>query len=126
MLYIGLPEQQVPSFKQDLQSTRTRQRLSYYIRQVVYIHWRGLVKNIGWENQNIWEKNVVKSDKCMNVSQLLGGRVPGQPPKVYAYVYISAAHPKVVSKTFYDFIGIPALYKMPFSILYHQMAQVGL
>src|SRR6218665_2455233 len=32
-------------------------------------HWRRLVKNIGWANQNIGEK-VVKSDKSMGVSQL--------------------------------------------------------
>ena len=36
-------------------------------------HWRKLVKNIGCANQNIgWGQKVVKSDKCMGVSQLLG------------------------------------------------------
>ena len=35
-------------------------------------HWRRLVKNIGWENQNIGGQKVVRSDKCMGVSQLLG------------------------------------------------------
>src|SRR6218665_4134854 len=42
-------------------------------------HWRRLVKNIGWENQNIGGK-VVKNDKYMGVSQLLGAR-SGLPPK---------------------------------------------
>ena len=42
-------------------------------------HWHRLVKNIGWENQNIEGQKVVKSDKCMGVSQLLGG--PDCPPK---------------------------------------------
>ena len=38
-------------------------------------HWRRLVKNIGWTNQNIGGgQKVVKSDKCMGVSQLLGAR----------------------------------------------------
>ena len=40
-------------------------------------HWRRLVKNIGWGNQNIGGQKVVKSDKCMGVSQLLEGHVPG-------------------------------------------------
>jgi len=54
-------------------------------------HWRRLVKNILWANQNIGcanqnigEKKVLKSYKCMGVSQLLG-HVPGLPPKVYTY-----------------------------------------
>ena len=34
---------------------------------------------------NYWGQKVVKSDKCMGVSQLLGGHVPVLPPKVYAY-----------------------------------------
>ena len=45
------------------------------------IHWRRLVKNIGWANQNIWGKKVVKNDKCMGVSQLLGARARAAPPK---------------------------------------------
>jgi len=49
-----------------------------------------LVKNIGWANQNIGGQKVVKSDKCMGVSQLLGGMCPGCPPKVYAYVYFTS------------------------------------
>jgi len=40
------------------------------------LHWRRLVKNIGWANQNIEGQKVVKSDKCMGVSQLLGGCPP--------------------------------------------------
>jgi len=44
-------------------------------------HLRRLVKNIGWENQNIGRKKVVKSDKCMGVSQLLGGTCPCCPYK---------------------------------------------
>ena len=45
---------------------------------------RRLVKNIGWANQNIVGK-VVKSDKYMGISQLLGARARAA-PKVYAYV----------------------------------------
>src|SRR6218665_119266 len=48
------------------------------------VHWRRLVKNIGWANRNIGGK-VVKSDKCMGVSQLLGARARAAPSKVYAY-----------------------------------------
>src|SRR6218665_955901 len=48
-------------------------------------HLRRLVKNIGWANQNIGGgKKVVKSDKCMDVSQLLGARARAA-PKSYAY-----------------------------------------
>jgi len=36
------------------------------------MHWRRLVKNIGWANQNIEGQKMVKSDKYMGVSQLLG------------------------------------------------------
>src|SRR6218665_3354431 len=35
-------------------------------------HWRRLVKNIGWANQTNGGQKVVKSDKCMCVSQLRG------------------------------------------------------
>ena len=42
-------------------------------------HWRRLVKNIGWANQNIGEKKVVKSDKFIGVSQLLGARARAAP-----------------------------------------------
>src|SRR6218665_1163298 len=47
---------------------------------IVYIntHWRRLVRNIGWANQNIWGK-VVQSDKCMGVFQLLGACVRAVP-----------------------------------------------
>ena len=39
-------------------------------------HWRKLVKNIGCANKNYIEgQKVVKSDKCMGDSQLLGARV---------------------------------------------------
>ena len=45
-------------------------------------HWRRLVKNIGWANQNIGRGHkVVKSEKCMGVYQLFGGTRPGCPPK---------------------------------------------
>src|SRR6218665_257883 len=40
------------------------------------LHWRSLVKIIGWANQNMGGQKVVKNDKCMGVSQLLGGHVP--------------------------------------------------
>src|SRR6218665_806456 len=42
------------------------------------MHLRIIVKNIGWANQNIGAK-VVKSDKCMGVSQLLGAPCSGCP-----------------------------------------------
>jgi len=48
-------------------------------------HWRRLVKNFGWANQNIGGQKVVKSDKCMGVFQLLEGKCPGCPAKGYAY-----------------------------------------
>ena len=46
-----------------------------------YSHWRRLVKNIGWADQNIRGQKVVKSDKCMGVSQLLGARARAASPK---------------------------------------------
>ena len=47
-----------------------------------YVHWRRLVKNIGGQSQIVWERNVVKTDKCIGVSQLLGGgRAPRLTPK---------------------------------------------
>jgi len=42
-------------------------------------HWRILVKNIGWEKPKILGDKVVKSDKCMGVSQLLGARARAAP-----------------------------------------------
>jgi len=44
-------------------------------------HWRILVKNMGWANQNIGEgqKVVKSSDKCIGVSQLLGARARAAP-----------------------------------------------
>src|SRR6218665_1094884 len=45
-------------------------------------HWRRFVKNIGWAKKNFGRKiNVVKSDKCKGISQLLVGTCPGFPPK---------------------------------------------
>jgi len=44
-----------------------------------YNQWRRLVKNIGWANQNIGEQKVVKSNKYMGVSQLLGARAQAAP-----------------------------------------------
>ena len=32
-----------------------------------------------------WDKNLVKSDKCKGISQLLVGMCPGFPPRVYTY-----------------------------------------
>jgi len=43
-----------------------------------------LSKILGGQTKILGEK-VVKSDKCMGVSQLLGGTCPVCPPKVYAY-----------------------------------------
>ena len=49
-------------------------------------HWRRFVKNIGWAKKNFGRKiNVVKSDKCKGISQLLVGTCPGFPPKGSAY-----------------------------------------
>jgi len=45
------------------------------------LHWHRLVKNIGWASQTIGGQKVVKSNKCMGVSQLLRGHVPGLPPQ---------------------------------------------
>src|SRR6218665_1338607 len=39
-------------------------------------HWRRLVRNIGWENQNI---GGAKGGKCKGDSQLLGSTCPGCP-----------------------------------------------
>jgi len=58
-------------------------------------HWRRFVKNIGWANPNIDGQNVVKTDKCIGVSRLLGARA-GAPPKVYAY---TPAKSKVILQT---------------------------
>jgi len=46
--------------------------------QVECYRWHRFVKNIGWANQNIGGK-VVKSDKCMGVSQLLAARARAAP-----------------------------------------------
>src|SRR6218665_3236731 len=47
-------------------------------------HWRRLVNNIGCTGQTKilgGGQEMVKSDKCMGVSQLLGGTCPGWSPK---------------------------------------------
>ena len=44
-----------------------------------------LSKILGGQTKILGGQKVVKSDKCMGVSQLLGGMCPGCPPKVYAY-----------------------------------------
>jgi len=46
---------------------------------MTYMHWRRLVKNTGWANQNFEGKKGGKNDKCMGVSQLLGGTCLGCP-----------------------------------------------
>jgi len=43
------------------------------------VHWHRLVKHIWWANQNIGGQKVVKSDKCLNVSKLLGDTCSGCP-----------------------------------------------
>jgi len=45
-----------------------------------HAHWRRLVKNIGWANQNIGGTKGGKSHKCMGVYQRARAA-----PKVYAY-----------------------------------------
>jgi len=56
------------------------------------MHWRRLVKKIGWTNQNIGGQKVVKSDKCMGISQLLGACACSA-PQVYAYGNLCEACP---------------------------------
>jgi len=46
-----------------------------------------LSKILGGQTKILGEK-VIKSDKCIGISQLLGEHVPGLPPKVYAYGYL--------------------------------------
>src|SRR6218665_1533844 len=45
----------------------------------MYYHWRRLVNNIGWANQNIGGQKAVKSDKCMRISQLWGAYARAAP-----------------------------------------------
>ena len=47
-------------------------------------HWRRLVKNIGWANQNIGGTKGGKRNKCMGIYHLLGARARAA-PRVYAY-----------------------------------------
>jgi len=44
-----------------------------------------LSKTFGGKPKYWGGQKVVKSDKCMGVSQLFGGHVPGLLPKVYTY-----------------------------------------
>jgi len=48
-----------------------------------HIHWHRLVKILGGPTKILGGQKVGKRDKCMGVSQLLGGMCPGCPPKVY-------------------------------------------
>ena len=43
------------------------------------VHFRRLVKNIELANQNTGKQKVVKSNKCMGISQLLGARARAAP-----------------------------------------------
>jgi len=52
------------------------------------MHWLRFVKNIGWANQNMGGQKVVKSDKCMGVSQLLGARARPAPPSLRLWVNV--------------------------------------
>src|SRR6218665_3992329 len=52
-------------------------------------HWR---RHIEWANQNIGGQRVVKSNKCMCISQLLRARARAA-PTVYAYVWQSSMQP---------------------------------
>ena len=54
------------------------------IERLIDRHQRGLVKNIGGAKLNFCVQNVVRTDKCMGVSLILGGDRPGC-PQVYAY-----------------------------------------
>jgi len=44
-------------------------------------HWRRLVKNIGWANQNIGGQKVIKVINAWAFLNYWGGHVPGLPPK---------------------------------------------
>ena len=44
-----------------------------------------LYKILEGQTQILRRKNMVKTDKCMSVSQILGGEHPGCPSKVCAY-----------------------------------------
>jgi len=43
-------------------------------------HWRRLVKNIWWENQNFGRQDVVQTDKCMGVPGFCGALARAAPP----------------------------------------------
>lgn len=45
------------------------------------VHWRRLVKNYWVGKKKYWGEKVVKGDKCMGDSKLLGARVQAGPPK---------------------------------------------
>src|SRR6218665_2736678 len=47
----------------------------------VCLYWRRLVKNVGSDKPKYWGEKVVRSDKCMGISQLLGVRVRAAPPQ---------------------------------------------
>jgi len=61
---------------------------SYRQSLVRYKHWRRLVIHIRWANQNIGRgQKVVKSDKCMGVSQLLGAFARAAPHSIRLWPY---------------------------------------
>jgi len=45
------------------------------------VHWGRLVKKLGGKTKILGGQKVVKSEKCMGISLLLGGTCPGCPPK---------------------------------------------
>src|SRR6218665_1913975 len=73
-------------------------------------HWRSLVKNIGgepkywgqpkfWGKPKYWERKKVSiTDEIIGICQLLGGLLPGLPPKVYAYVSVHG-HTRRITKS---------------------------
>ena len=42
-------------------------------------HWRRLVKILGGQTKILWSQKMVKSNKCMCASQLLGARAQAAP-----------------------------------------------
>src|SRR6218665_180032 len=57
-----------------------------------------------WANQNMGVQKVVKSDKCMGVSQLLGAGALAA-PKVYAYIWLPRYLFSLKPKKWIIFVG---------------------
>src|SRR6218665_4225024 len=71
-------------------------------------HWSRIVRNIGGENPN-FGGNVVKTDKCMGVSKILGVRARAVPPKDYMYDPCSKSN--VLALCCNDYVGLINIWK---------------